>query len=261
LNVQPDLPAVQGVVGELNQVWLNLIANAIDAAPERGHVSVTAARERDSVVVKVIDDGVGIPEEHHDRIFEPFFTTKPVGEGTGLGLSLCRNIIEEHGGTIAVESAPGAGATFRIELPAVPIPASAVAAAREEAPPPITPKRILVVDDERDLALTLAEVFTADGHTVDIANNGAEALERVAQRAYDLIFTDTKMPVLDGESFYRELRRRGPGAAAPHVVFLTGDVLSREKQAFLLATGAPFVAKPFDLAHLRRLVHRLFAGS
>ena len=116
LNVQPDLPDVQGVVGELNQVWLNLIANAIDAAPEGGQVTVAAARERDSVVVKVIDDGTGIPEEHRDRIFEPFFTTKPVGEGTGLGLDIVQAIVRGHKGSIEVSSAPGR-TEFRVCLP------------------------------------------------------------------------------------------------------------------------------------------------
>lgn len=116
LKVQPNLPAVQGVVGELNQVWLNLIDNAIDAAPETGHVSVAAGRERDSVVVQVIDNGGGIAEADRARIFEPFFTTKPIGEGTGLGLDVVQGIVRSHKGSIEVSSRPG-HTEFRVCLP------------------------------------------------------------------------------------------------------------------------------------------------
>lgn len=117
LKVEPNLPAVQGIAGELNQVWLNLIDNAIDAAPEAGHVTVAAGRERDSVVVKVIDDGGGIAEADRARIFEPFFTTKPIGEGTGLGLDVVQGIVRSHRGSIEVTSRPGR-TEFRVCLPA-----------------------------------------------------------------------------------------------------------------------------------------------
>ncbi|HUF25158.1 MAG TPA: ATP-binding protein [Vicinamibacterales bacterium] len=116
LDVSPDLPRPWGVAGELNQVWLNLMSNAIDAAPEQGHVIVTAMPGRDSVIVSVVDDGHGIPEEHRDRIFEPFFTTKPPGEGTGLGLDIVQSIVRSHDGSIEVNSAPGR-TEFRVCLP------------------------------------------------------------------------------------------------------------------------------------------------
>jgi signal transduction histidine kinase len=116
LKVAPDLPRLQGVVGELNQVWLNLIDNAIDAAPEGGHVTVAAAGERDAVVVKVIDDGKGIAAADRDRIFDQFYTTKPVGKGTGLGLPTAQAIVLGHRGTIQVDSRPGR-TEFRVSLP------------------------------------------------------------------------------------------------------------------------------------------------
>ena len=108
---------MQGVVGELGQVWLNLIDNAIDAAPEAGHVTVTAGRERNSVVVRVIDDGGGIADADRDRIFEPFYTTKPVGEGSGLGLDVVQSIVRAHRGSVEVTSRPGR-TEFRVCLPA-----------------------------------------------------------------------------------------------------------------------------------------------
>jgi signal transduction histidine kinase len=116
LKVDPGLPVVQGVVGELGQVWLNLIDNAIDAAPEGGHVTVSAGRERNSVVVRVIDNGGGIAAADLDRIFEPFFTTKPVGQGSGLGLDLARALVHSHRGSIEVASRPGR-TEFRVCLP------------------------------------------------------------------------------------------------------------------------------------------------
>jgi signal transduction histidine kinase len=116
LKVEPNLPRLQGVLGELNQVWLNLIDNAIDAAPEGGHVTVAAGHERDSIVVRVIDDGPGIAAADRDQIFDQFYTTKPVGKGTGLGLPTAQAIVLSHRGTIQVESRPSR-TEFRVCLP------------------------------------------------------------------------------------------------------------------------------------------------
>jgi signal transduction histidine kinase len=116
-DIAPDLPAFDGFGGELNQVWSNLIDNAIDAAPQGGRVTVTAVRDQHSIVVRVTDDGQGIPQDIRDRIFDPFFTTKGVGEGTGLGLNLARSAVERHEGSIDIESAPGGGTTFTVTLP------------------------------------------------------------------------------------------------------------------------------------------------
>ena len=119
---------------------------------------------------------------------------------------------------------------------------------------------MLVVDDERGVAEALAEAIRRDGHEVEIAGDGAEALGLLAARPYDLIVSDTKMPVLDGESFYRELERRHP-ALRERIVFLTGDVLSRDKRDFLERTAAPFLTKPCDLDELRRVVSRVLLGE
>jgi signal transduction histidine kinase len=115
-DIAPDLPLIDGFGGELNQVWSNLVDNAIDAAPKAGHVTVTAARDHQAIMVRVIDDGPGIPDEIKDRIFDPFFTTKGVGEGTGLGLDIARRLVERHDGSIDVRSGPG-GTEFRVTLP------------------------------------------------------------------------------------------------------------------------------------------------
>jgi signal transduction histidine kinase len=116
LRVDPNLPKVNGFGSELNQVWSNLIDNALDAVEEGGKVEVQASCDGKLVVVRVIDNGSGIPEDIRDRIFEPFFTTKPVGAGTGLGLDIVRRLIQRHNGTIDLDSRPGR-TEFRIRLP------------------------------------------------------------------------------------------------------------------------------------------------
>jgi signal transduction histidine kinase len=120
VDVEPDLPRVRGFVGELNQIWANLIDNALDAIPGSGRVEVRASRERDRVVVRIIDNGSGIPEQIRDRIFDPFFTTKPQGHGTGLGLDIVQRLVRHNDGDISVESRPGR-TEFRVALPAVAI--------------------------------------------------------------------------------------------------------------------------------------------
>jgi signal transduction histidine kinase len=114
---QEPLPRVEGFAGELNQVWTNLIDNAIDAAPDGGVITIEAAQNGSAVEVRVIDNGPGIPASNRSRIFEPFFTTKGVGQGTGLGLEVVQRVIEEqHNGSVTVGSEPG-HTVFTVRLP------------------------------------------------------------------------------------------------------------------------------------------------
>jgi len=116
LELEAEVPKVRGFAAELNQVWGNLIDNALDAADNGGRVQVLANREDQSVVVRILDDGAGIPHEIRDRIFDPFFTTKPMGQGTGLGLDIARRLVRHNEGAIAFESQPGR-TEFRVTLP------------------------------------------------------------------------------------------------------------------------------------------------
>ena len=116
VTIDPELPRIDGFGGELNQIWVNLIDNAIDAVAESGHVEVTATRKENAVVVRIVDDGPGIPQQIRDRIYDPFFTTKPQGEGTGLGLDITRRLVRRHRGDIDFESRPGR-TEFIISLP------------------------------------------------------------------------------------------------------------------------------------------------
>ena len=116
VEVEPDLPRVRGFVGELNQIWANLIDNALDAVPDSGQVEVTANREQQRVVVRIVDNGGGIPPEVRAHLFVPFFTTKPVGKGTGLGLDIVRRLVTHNDADIEVETTPGR-TEFRVFLP------------------------------------------------------------------------------------------------------------------------------------------------
>jgi signal transduction histidine kinase len=116
LSIPGDLPFVRVYGGELNQVWANLLENALDAVNPSGRVTMSAAREGDRVVVRFVDDGPGIAPDVRPRIFDPFFTTKPIGEGSGLGLDISRRIVTQHGGQIEVDSQPGR-TEFRVILP------------------------------------------------------------------------------------------------------------------------------------------------
>lgn len=116
IDAETDLPRVCGFAGELNQIWANLIDNALDAVPDSGRIEVLANREHNRVVVRIVDNGPGIPAQTLDRIFEPFFTTKPVGLGTGLGLDIVRRLVNHNDGKISVESQPGR-TEFLLSLP------------------------------------------------------------------------------------------------------------------------------------------------
>lgn len=261
VDVPDGLPAIWADAHQMHQVIVNLVANAHHAmrrVADSRRISITARFDstRRRVQLRITDTGPGVPPEFREKIFEPFFTTKPAGEGTGLGLSLCRGIIEDHGGTIVLDSAAGRGATFVVEFP---VAEKAGPAARDQITdslPPIGGKRLLIIDDEPDIAEILVDILAPAGHHIDVASDGAAGLKHIAQQSYDLIISDTKMPVLDGVGLYRELERRFP-ALCQRLIFVTGDVLDAEKRGFLESTGVPVLAKPFDVVQARRLVHRV----
>jgi two-component system sensor histidine kinase/response regulator len=261
-SLAADLPPLSADAHQLQQVLVNLLTNAHHAMRKQEglkRISVTTRADvaRGRIQLELADTGPGIPREIQEKVFEPFFTTKPPGEGTGLGLSLCRNIVGQHGGRLTLTSTPGRGTTFLIELP----PARHVAAAAtpaEAEPARVAAKHILLVDDETEIANVLAETLQREGHITQIAPNGRVALDMLAQRSYDLIITDTKMPLLDGVGLYREIERRFAPLRG-RVMFVTGDVLDEEKQNFLAKTEATVITKPFNLSDVRAAVRRRLA--
>jgi len=258
LDLAADLPRLWADPHQLHQVIVNLVTNAHQAmhqTPPPRRLTVVTRPDPGGVhvLLEVRDSGPGIPPEIQARIFEPFFTTKPAGQGTGLGLSMCHGIVGAHGGQISVESEPGRGTAFRVLLPAeTPADARGEPGART-AVPVETGKTILVVDDEAEVAAVLADMLAADDHRVDTVADGRAALAKLAERAYDLILCDLRMPELDGPGLYREVEQRRPELCR-RFIFLTGDTLSTEAQEFLETSGAASLAKPFPFDEVREVV-------
>jgi two-component system NtrC family sensor kinase len=250
------LPVIWADPHQLNQVVMNLATNAHQAMRESAAprlLTVTTQAATTCVILQVEDTGPGIPAELHARIFEPFFTTKPVGVGTGLGLSFCKGIIESHDGRIDVESRVGQGTVFRIELPIGVAPPTAMVAPPRPTQAAPQGKSILVIDDEDRIRRALSRLLSRDGYTVETAANGRLALDRVAGTSYDLLLCDWRMPTLDGLGFYQALQDANPELCR-RVIFLTGDVLSPETEAFLNRVQAPRLHKPFNAAACRQIV-------
>ena len=253
----PTLPPVFVDPHQIQQILLNLVVNAEQAMREaRGHGSlVIRSREdqdRDAVAVDVEDDGPGIPLEVQARVFDPFFTTKPVGKGTGLGLTVAYAIAEEHGGELGFSSEPGRGTRFTLALPAsgarVKVPETTPAEPSLTVP---RGTRALVIEDEDALGDAVAAALGDAGFSVDRARDGEEGLARLAERHYDVIVCDLKMPRVDGVTFFRTVSPRMPNIVR-RLVFVTGDVAGTEAERFLQESGCRWIPKPFRLRDLVR---------
>ncbi len=261
LTVEPGIPEIEMNPNQIKQVFVNLLNNAAQAIASTGRpgrIGITAKRWLDGVAVTVADDGPGIPEELLPRVFEPFFTTKSEGEGTGLGLSICQGIVKEHGGRITLESGPGAGAIFTVELlgggrplqPAQPAPQPGGGVAL----------RVLVVDDEPHILHYMRATLESWGHSVEVASDGTEAVERALVTPFDVIICDLRMPRLGGREMYNNLARQHPDIAKK-VIFATGDTVRGDTLQFLETLGRPFLHKPFTLAELRTVLSNVAAGT
>ena len=254
-DLAEDLPPVSGDPDELTQVFTNILVNAEQALSDNETERRITVRTRgdggQSVVADIIDTGPGIPNDVRDRIFEPFFTTKPVGVGTGIGLSVCHGIVRAHGGTIDVTNGPE-GTAFRLRLPVDTSPADEEAAADEPAGE-AEARRILVVDDEPDVAELIAEILESVGHDVEIADGGLAGLEALGRRDYDLIISDLRMPDLDGRGLWERAEVVKPGLSR-RFLFLTGDTLSPMAHEFLVEGAHPHLEKPIMPADLRLAV-------
>ena len=266
-KLDPLIPKTMMDFNQMQQVLLNLINNAQHAvASHRGHGTLTIGTSaRDGVIrLEVADDGPGMPPDVLGKIFDPFFTTKAVGEGTGLGLSVSYGIVKDHGGRIWADSRVGEGTRINIELPVVtdarPAEAGAESAAAAAAGGPAT-VRILAVDDEAVILDLIVDAFGRDGrHTIDTAGSAREALQKLERRNYDIILLDLKMPEMDGQQLFHEIRRRWPDLAR-RVIFASGDTLHPDTRHFLDTSGCPCVDKPFKLEHLAGAMNAIVGGA
>jgi PAS domain S-box-containing protein len=257
-----EVPLVRAEEGRLGQVFLNLLVNAAQSIPDgdarRHQVQVRCGRDaRGGAYVEVRDTGQGISPENLRRIFDPFFTTKALGEGTGLGLTICHGIVTSLGGTIEVQSELGRGSRFRVVLPPAPdsaevvLPAAAGAKASDAAR-----GSVLVVDDDA-LVLSSVRRLLAVEHQVTAMEGARSALDRLRSgERFDAIVCDLMMPEMSGQELHAAIRSLAPDQAS-RMIFLTGGAFTPRAMEFLAAVPNPCLDKPFEADQLRLLVREV----
>ena len=251
-----DVPMVLGDAPRLAQVFVNLLVNAAHAIPEdeaeEHEIRVSAETTADDrVVIEVMDSGRGIDAEDLERVFDPFFTTKSVGEGSGLGLYVCRGIVQALGGEITAESQVGRGAVFRVFLPIAGPGAKAVPTDEQTRQLPraeCRSHRVLVVDDEPALLTLIRSAL--DDCSVTTQTSAQAALDAVLSTDFDVILCDVSMPEFGGMELYQRIVKERPSLAM-RMVFMTGGATTPRVQAFLDAIDNACLRKPFDFDELR----------
>jgi CheY-like chemotaxis protein len=217
-------------------------------------VRVQTFQSEGALCLRVADNGPGVPPELAERIFDPFFTTKSEGAGTGVGLSVCRAVLREHGGSLILEGV-GSGASFLASIPITSLSAGEAAptdALRQEA----RAGWALVVDDEAEVADLLGDILESAGFSTVRFGNGRDALAWIETHPCDLVLSDIRMPDMDGPALWRALKERRPELAR-RMAFITGDTLSAGVAAFLQETGLPGLEKPFTPEDVLSVVARI----
>jgi CheY-like chemotaxis protein len=248
---------LEGDLVRLAQALGNLLCNAAKYTEAGGEMGLHAAREGAQAVIRVSDTGIGIAPEMLPRLFEMFMQVAPGANrsqgGLGIGLTLARNLVAMHGGTIEARSdGVGKGSEFIVRLPAAASPAPIAEATLPALTQQITARKILVVDDNPDAAQSLAVLLKLRGHEVEIALGGSEALRIVELRLPEWIFLDIGMPDVDGYEVARQLRSRFSGNLA--LVALTGWGTEQDRQRSREAGFDHHLTKPVDLAALEAVL-------
>jgi hypothetical protein len=267
----PEVPRIMADRGQIEQVLINLAMNARDAMPDGGTLTLTTAQAQVTDVgpnpagnlrpggyatITVRDTGSGMDARTLSSLFEPFFTTKKQGKGTGLGLATAFGIVSQSGGSIAVDSAPGQGATFTIYLPAIDeLLTSAPPPSPTRAPTGLRVTTVLLVEDEDALRRMVCRMLESRGHRVIGAASGEEALALFEREGagVDLVLTDLVMPGIDGIALASRLQRQPP----VKVLFMSGYSEHAAMRKTALTPGVNFLQKPFTAAELDVVLRRL----
>ncbi len=259
---------------KLSHMFVNLLVNAAQAIadehPERNEICVSIGfeSERQTIVVRVQDTGCGIEPDVLERVFDPFFTTRPYGQGMGLGLFICRQVVTELGGVISVKSRLGTGTTFRVEIPVIEtrviqgpdVPSDACSAASSGKSHPGT-GRVLVIDDE-ELVGSLLGAILRQRHEVVVVTSAEQAQQCITEgKRFDVIFTDVAMPNMNGLQLHRWLRTFAPDQANKVVFMSGGGVLVSELEELISSSDLALLSKPFMTDEVLDLVDKRVAQA
>ena len=271
IRSEPGLWYVLADPGQIEQVLVNLVVNSRDAMPRGGRIVVATenrelradspvrangVRPGSYVALTVTDTGTGIDPAHHARIFEPFFTTKAPGKGTGLGLSTVYGIVQQSGGHVTVDSAPGKGATFTVLLPRHMGGGPQAVSKVDRRRLPGGTETLLLVEDEAAVRSSARRLLERQGYTVLEARHGADALRIVEEsgRQIDLVVTDLVMPEMGGRELAERLRTHRPGLK---VLFMSGYTEKAIADAGVMPPNTGFVEKPFTVEQLMRRLREI----
>jgi PAS domain S-box-containing protein len=264
LELDDSTPKAWANGSEMQQMLLNLLINAEQALTGSSGRRVIAIRtlttSEERVQLQVADTGPGIPLDIQEKIFDPFFTTKPEGTGTGLGLSICYGIAHDHGGRISVDSVPGQGATFTVDL----MRDARTRRRMTPAPMPVPPEAstadgklsVLLVDDEEGLRRAVLSFLKRRGMHAVAVEDGGDALRVLRRERFDVIISDVRMPGMSGGEFLERLRREYP-AMVNRLIFTTGDTFAADTSTLLRDARVPSLVKPYDFAKLERLLREV----
>ena len=254
IDLDPDLPCTMADGNQISQVFLNIINNAQQAMEESSwkELRIISWREGENEIFKFTDTGPGVTDEVRKRIFDPFFSTKRPGKGSGLGMSVSYQIINNHGGEIRVENKEDWGASFTIRLP---IEAGEI---ETQTPRPEIPRsqkefgKILAVDDERDTVSFISSALSNE-FQIEIATDGNTALDKLRNNTYNCILMDLRMAPPDGKAIYNWLRENQP-REEKKIIFMTGDTFEPNTREFIRRTGNLLLLKPFQIRELRERI-------
>lgn len=269
ISVNAEIGRVIADANQLESALLNLAVNARDAMPDGGRLTIKASREAvsagnrhdlsagDYVLIKVIDNGVGMPPDLVDKVFEPFFTTKPIGQGTGLGLSMIYGFAQQSGGSVAIASEPGVGTEITLYLPAAGEGSNTI---EKKAATPIVEgqgQTVLVVEDDDAVRLLICEVLSELSYKTIQADDSIPAITQLTRdQTIDLMVSDVGLPSMNGRQLAEVARQQRPGLP---ILFVTGYAENAATKAGFLGTNMDMIVKPFAVETLSAKISELMA--
>jgi PAS domain S-box-containing protein len=272
VDLAEPLDRAQVDINQLESAVLNLCINARDAMPDGGKLRIATtyaastpflrkgarANPGGYVVVEVADSGVGMDPTVKDRVFEPFFTTKPIGQGTGLGLSMIYGFMQQSNGYIDLQSVPGSGTTMSLYLPVAPAGVEFASPQKDKEAPKGAGQLVLVVEDDDQVRLLVSFLLEELGYAVITARDADAAMSHIASQRIDLLISDVGLPGMNGRQLAEAFREAHPSTP---VLLMTGYAESAAVRSEFLGHNMNMIAKPFALEAFGKAVRDAFGGA